>query len=147
MSRFLPNIATQPDYFRLRWRFQFKSKPDRVGVWNEESNHPSDGASAVVKLGLTRAIIEGENCRTFEIVRFVYCPGQDYIATKVEAYARIPGAIGMKVPVMTKHPVIYALCFLTRYHYIAVSITGRIGMREPTPDELRASLREHRIGD
>ena len=136
---------TRPDFYRLRWRFEFADRPARRGVWNLESDRPDDAAWRVPKAGLVYAVIEGENIRTFETVRFFECPGPDYITCKGNAYTRTPGAIGLSVAAFSPRPILWAISFLTRTELVAVTVIGELWRRPATTDEHRAAIHEHSI--
>jgi len=130
--------------YRLRWRFCFAGKPDRRGIWNGASGRPEDGAWAVPKEGLLGAIIEGEDFHTHEVKKFLEIPGEDYVTAQWEAYARIPGFMGVES--VTRAPNIYGLSFKTREEKITVAIDGRVHRRPLSEEEKKFKLKEHTAG-
>lgn len=62
--------------FRLRWRLEFANKPTIYGRWNHFSQ--DSNVWAIDKSGLLFAIIEAEDCETFDIIKVIECVGQDF---------------------------------------------------------------------
>ena len=83
-------IALQPEYV-LRWAFEYADGKRRAGIWGQSTDNPGDSAWAQPKIGLIRAIIEGKNQITKNIVRFAECSGEDYRVFQWVAVAAMPG--------------------------------------------------------
>lgn len=107
--------------FNLRWRFVYKDKPDRFGVWDYAGECPTTRASCQSTQGLARAIVEGKNILTRETVVLADISGQDFMLfqwIKVDHFSGgglTPSAqymVGMKV--------------VTRYGNIIVNNDGTL---------------------
>lgn len=139
-----PVIARQ---FRLRWRFDFADGRVKRGVWNGASPRNEDGAWAVNKTGLLKALVEGEDINTSEVRVFVDVPGQDYVSASWEAYSRVPGGgIPPGMQAMKLRPVVAGLTFTLRDEAVSVYVDGRVECRQLRDEEKNLTLREHTSG-
>lgn len=66
-------------YYRVRWRFDFHSKPSKWGQWSNPGDIEKEGAWRVNKDGLSRASIEQECIQTFKITTVAECDGHDFV--------------------------------------------------------------------
>jgi hypothetical protein len=64
--------------YKLRWRFDYLSRPSKAGMWALTTNNPVDCAWSQPKDGLVRASIEGKNIKTKEIEVLAESRGQDF---------------------------------------------------------------------
>jgi hypothetical protein len=138
-------MSERKKFYRLRWRFQFLNKPDRVGVWNLISDNPDDAAWRVPKEGLVRAAIEGEDRETFEEKVLLEVFGDDYVSCTGEMFARMPG-MGFQGSHVTPQAHLYGVSFLTRTEKITVHVDGSTERRPLTEEEKQFKLHEHIVG-
>lgn len=130
--------------YRLRWNLQYVDKPARVGKWNNLGG--VEGELAMVpKKGLARALVEAENCATFEMITLVDVPGQDYAHAEWGMHVRSP-SVGFDGSIALNRPAVNSLSFWTNDEKITAYIDGSIARRSLTEDEQRFDFREHRAG-
>lgn len=138
-----PVIARQ---FRLRWRFDFADGRVVRGVWNGASPRHEDGAWAVNKTGLLKALVEGEDIATSELSVLAEVDGQDYMSAQWEAYSRMPGIMGQMPTAMKLRPTVAGLTYVCRNEAVSVYVDGRLERRPLRDEEKNLKLREHTSG-
>jgi hypothetical protein len=138
--------TTEPRRYRLRWRFDFASRPSRFGIWNNSGARPEDGAWRVPKDGLVRACIEAECALTFKTTVLVDVPGPDYVTALWEAFARSTGGVQNQDGSVRLRTSIAGLSFLTRTEKITVWMDGRVERRPLTAEEAVFDQHEHTAG-
>lgn len=84
-------------HYRVRWRFDFHSKPAKYGMWSNPGDIEKEGAWKVNKDGLSRASIEQECLHTFNVTTVAECDGHDFVNFEwadIETFGMAPsGAI------------------------------------------------------
>lgn len=139
----VPTYEGLPSHkFRLRWRFDFASRPSKFGVWDSGTKRPEDSAAYVKKDGLVRACIEGEFKETQEEYLLVECQGQDFALFQWEAYAKTPAF--SRWAEFTPRVVVAGLSLLTRDERITVYVNGQWCRRPLNEDEKQFSFNEHK---
>lgn len=139
-----PVIARQ---FRLRWRFDFADGRIKRGVWNGASPRAEDGAWAVNKTGLLKALVEGEDIASSELHVLAEAPGPDYVSASWEAYSRMPGGgLPPGMNAVKLRPVIAGLTLILRDEAVSVYVDGRVERRLLRAEEKNLTLREHTAG-
>lgn len=138
-----PVIARQ---FRLRWRFDFADGRCKRGVWNGASPRHEDGAWAVNKTGLLKALVEGEDIATSEMSVLAEADGPDYVSAQWEAYSRVPGSMNPRVGALKLRPTISGLTLVLRDEAVSVYVDGRVERRQLRAEEKNLKLREHTAG-
>jgi hypothetical protein len=112
--------------FRLRWRFRYRARPDRIGPWNRPSDEVATAARFQPLDGLLWALIEGEHFRTHETVTILEVPGADYREFQwVEAVPVRLGALA-KGHELTQPGRVIGAAMLTDTERYEVLIDGRV---------------------
>lgn len=136
-------------FFRLRWRFEFgNGKPAKVGVWDGASDLPQDSAWAVNKTGLARAIIEGEDVSTNEVLQFVVVEGSEYASMQWEAYSKSPslGFAKSKINSVKLRPYVSGLSILTRDNKATCWVNGQVQLAPLSDHDKLWKIHEHTLG-
>lgn len=113
--------------FYVRWRFEYlDGKPPKYGMWSRpaDKNDTANQAWCHNK-NVARAIIEGKDIRTKEVVSLVECRGDDFINFQWNAVARLNlgSNIGREYTPLTK---LSGLKLVTRYKVFDVYETGEV---------------------
>ena len=75
-------MFSNPDKLRLRWRFDFASRPARYGQWSRMATRKEDMAAFRLAEGLVRASIEVQDVTNDEVQTATACDGHDYVNFK-----------------------------------------------------------------
>lgn len=137
-----------PRRYRLRWGFQFATRPTRRGPWDCGSDRPEDSAWAVNKEGLLKAFVEAEDIATHEVTMLTEVPGEDYATAQWEMHSRVAAIWREDSPVtaVRPRPIIHGLSLLTRDEKITVMVSGAVERRPLTAGERGFDIHEHRLG-
>lgn len=90
------------DKYKIRWRFDFASRPARYGMWSLPAQNTDDMAAYQNKEGLVRASIEMQDVVTQEVITAIECDGFDYlnfqwIAARFGMYQGWDKIVGLKL--------------------------------------------------
>lgn len=127
--------------YRLRWRFAFADKKDRVGIWDD--NGPSikeNSAWAVDKRGLTKVFIDCESLIDYTSKTLVECDAQDFalFQWRFISYVNFGNT--------AQRPIPAGLQMLTRDKKITVYVDGRIDIEDLNEDERGFHFTEYQAG-
>ena len=79
-----------PDFYLLRWRFDFKDAPTALGMWSQDGDIAGSGAWKFgMKEGIVRASIEGKHVVTRQTITLAECDGHDFVVFLWLAAAKI----------------------------------------------------------
>ena len=129
---------------RLRWRFDFKDKPSKVGQWNGTSQNPCDMAAYINKAGLIRMAVEGEKISQWVTKTIFDVVGSEYVSCQWRTALSAPG-IGGPMRYVKSGDVI-ALVVKTNKYKITVFVDGQMKRELLTEDELKFKIFEHNLG-
>jgi hypothetical protein len=143
----LPTVMGKKPLWRLRWRFVFADKADKVGVWNGATNVQSDMAAFINKTNLSFALIEGEIQHTGRRKLFVEIPGQIYAHCQWIAAISAPWALNsINADGIKKRPGIIGLSMTTNEMKYSVFVDGSISQRRLSEHDKKFNFTEHKLG-
>jgi len=150
----LPNKYGFKPIFRLRWRFEFRDKPARIGPWNGSSDRKEDKAAFISKTGLTNAIIEAEKHASWGISRLLDIPGSRYVSAQWECCASVPmflnkdGKPDIRPGSVIAPGTIVGLSFLTPDEKLTVFIDGHCKVTKLSEQDRKFKhFTEHKLGE
>ncbi len=109
--------------YRLRWYFDYLTRPAYFGVWNYAD--PNRPAWCHNYEGINRVLIQGKD-RNNVIKTLAECSGQDYMNMSWMAEARISFNDKIKIKKQKIAPRIVGLMLSTRHGQIKVYIDGTV---------------------
>lgn len=121
-------MSLVPKVWDLRWRFDFKTRPTRQGLWTNPGP-VGNQAWHQNKEGLAFAIIEGKHTRTKELKSLVVCEGhrfRNFQWIAANRHARVTEVVGMSLWMDSKR--------------VEVFIDGRVKVSELSEDEKKINL-------
>ena len=132
-------------FFRLRWRFEFfNGKAPKIGVWDSNSDLPTDSAWAVNKEGLAKVIVEAENRQTYELKQLLVIDGPDFASMQWEAYTKAPTfGLQAKHGAIKLPAYIAGLSVLTRESKITCWVNGKITQEQLSEHDKLWQIHEH----
>ena len=117
-------MIRKPDKYALRWVLEYSDGRRKPGLWGQSTENQADQAWCQPRKGLTRAVIEGKNILTREIVRLVDCPAEDFRVFQWVATASI-NPFGIRGTVKPQSRLM-GLKILTRYKEFQVLGDGKV---------------------
>ncbi len=125
--------------YRLRWRFEFSDgRPPKYGQWSNPGNIETDGAWRVNKSNLSRAAVEAECLRTFNITTLAECDGWDFVNFEWQAVASMPGFLGVEA--ISPRGEIVGLTLVTRELQLVCFINGDQAVKARTEADKKIHL-------
>lgn len=123
--------------YKLRWRFDFATKPTRRGLWLQAGTQDSDKACFVNKDGLIRASIEAENVQTYELKTLAECVGPDFCNFEWDAVVSVPGFVRSAI---TQKGHIIGLRIVSRDFNTIVYVNGDVHVKPRTEEDKQFHL-------
>lgn len=126
-------------YFKLRWFFQY---PDKHigGIWDMSAK--GFYAYEHLKPGLLYAGIEGKNCYTRDIHRFVVCEGSEFCQFQWMAVSRMTAQTDKSKAQLLKQesgltpvPTVFGLSLLARNKTVEVYKNGLVNVKDENNDQ------------
>jgi hypothetical protein len=121
--------------YMLRWRFEYKNRPAKYGIWGTATGNPVDSAYCQPTDGLVMAMIEGKNITTREIHQLAGCEGSVFRGFQWVAEASLAMAVGAGAH--TPRTRLSGLKLLTASHVVTVMADGSSESRLITDGETR----------
>ena len=142
----LPHNFGVTPFYKLRWRFEYVGRRDRIGVWNGSANM-ANKHNYQPKDGLLWAVIEGEKIGAWTVEPFVRVSGQDYFTMKWLAATAMPGILrkDFEGSFTLPHNKL-GLAIYSRKNVYTVTVDGKVHKREIKPHEKAIKLAEHSFG-
>ena len=116
-------ILERPEFWRLRWRFEYVDGRLKYGQWDRHGDFETDQAWRQTKENLLYACVEGKEFHTKESKIFHRCLGQDFVNFNWMATSTVPSNFSGAV---TPTPRIVGLTLIDRTKKHAVYKTGII---------------------
>lgn len=142
-----PNFGVTP-FYKLRWRFMYRGRRDRIGCWNG-TQHMANKHNYQPKDGLLWAICEAEKIGAWTVREFFRCEGQDFFTIRWIAATSCPMFLGKNAAKMkdqyTLNGTIIGMSMYTRKHVCTAMVDGKIYKRPIKQSELSIKLAEHSL--
>lgn len=123
-----------PDFYLLRWRFDFQTGAKHFGMWSQPGDIEKAGAWRQTKAGLhvIAAMVEGKHItrRTTEVL--AECSGQDFVLFEWLALARV-NPFSVRGAGGTPHTTLGGLSIVSREEITTVHVSGEV-QRQPRPE-------------
>jgi len=111
---------------RLRWRFEYVSKPAKYGGWDYTGDDEHLSAWRQSREGLLAAILEAKTPEGI-ILKMVDCPGSDFCNFQWEMEARMSGG-----HMAYRH---VGLTLVSRTHRYTIYCNGQIEVKDRKQDD------------